>query len=230
VPPPRLVYVAGVGRWTSWLLGAALAAAVVLVALRASEAGEFLRLAEQVRPGWLLAAAALQAVTYLVQGQIWSSVARATRFPLSRATGCQLSLAKLFVDQALPSGGISGTVVVAGALEAQGMERPAVMASVVVNTAAYHAAYVLSLAVALVIALEYRQANPLIAVAAVAFAVFGVVVTTAVLALSGARTSALAARLARLGPLARVLGFLEEADPRLARRPALVLAATIVIS
>jgi len=218
----RVVYGARVGRWLWWLLGAALVAAVVVAALHVSEAEAFVRIARRTEPSWLLVAVVLQAATYAVQGRVWRLVAGAARFDLSRATAYALSLAKLFVDQALPSGGISGTVMMAGALEAQGMARPAVMATVVVNTAAYYAAYVLSLAAALGVAIGHRQANPLVVWTALAFAIFGVVVTTSVLALSGAQTPAFARR----GPLARALGFLEEADPALARRPRLVLAAT----
>jgi Mg2+-importing ATPase len=226
VPLGRVVYRTRVGRWISWMLGAALVATVVAAALHASEAGAFLRLAQRTTPSWLLAAVVLQAATYVAQGQVWRLVAAATRFTLPWTTAYALSLAKLFVDQALPSGGISGTVVIARALEARGMARPAVMATVVVNTASHYAAYVASLAAALAVAVAHRQANPLIVWAAIAFTIFGVVVTVTVLALAGAHTPGLARRLVGCGPMTRALGFLEDADPRLARRPRLVLAAT----
>jgi uncharacterized protein (TIRG00374 family) len=211
-----------VGRWLWWMLGAALVAAVVVAALHVSEAGAFVRLARQTEPSWLLVAVVLQGATYVAQGKVWRLVAAAARFDLAWGTAYALSLAKLFVDQALPSGGISGTVMLAGALEKQGMPRPAVMATVIVNTASYYAAYVGSLAAALGLAMWHRQANPLVVWTALAFAIFGVVVTVSVLSLSGVPIPAFA----RHGPLSRAFRFLEEADPALSHRPRLVLVAT----
>ena len=211
--------------WLVWLLGGAVLAVVVGIALHLSEGRAFVQLARRIEPWWLLVAVALQAVTYLAQGEIWCAIARAARFGLPRRASYTLSLAKLFVDQALPSAGISGTVVVARSLETRGMPRPAVMAGVVVNTASYHAAYVLCLFAALVITAARHQANPLIEVVTVAFAVIAVAVTIAVVALSGRGASTFHRRLSGLRPLRNALRFLEDADPVLSHRPGLMLVA-----
>src|SRR5437867_13212307 len=68
----------------------------------------------------MLAALTLQAATYLAQGEIWRSVGRMAGTPLAVTLVYKLTLAKLFFDQALPSAGLSGTVVVAQALAEQG--------------------------------------------------------------------------------------------------------------
>lgn len=189
-------------HWMRWLSGAILLGAVVGVALHFSEGREFIRLAERAEPRWLIVAVVLQAGTYLAQGEIWRTVAHAAGFPLSLSLVYRLSLAKLFVDQALPTGGISGTVVVAKSLEDRGMPRAAVMAGVVVNTASYCAAYVLSLIAALVVTAIYHRVNGLIVLATLLFVAFGV-----------------------LRLFARILQLLREAEPRLARNPRLLLKA-----
>ena len=209
----------------AWLFGLALLGAMVSIALHFSEGREFVRIAERAEPWWLLVAVVLQAGTYLAQGQIWRTVARAAGFPLSRSVAYRLSLAKLFVDQALPTGGISGTIVVGKALEARGMQRPAVMAGVVViNTAAYYVAYGFNLVAALLItAISYRV-NGLLLLATLLFAAFGMLFAALLLALSG-RADGWITKLGRLRALARLLRMLQEADPRLARDPALLLRA-----
>jgi uncharacterized protein (TIRG00374 family) len=210
-------------RWVSWLVGAAALGAVISVALHFSESREFVRIAERAHPGWLLAAVALQASTYFAEGQVWRTVARAVQFPLSVRTACRLSVAKLFVDQALPSGGISGTFVVARSLGERGMPRRAVMAGVVIDSASYHAAYVLCLGLALLISLVHQRISPLLEAASAAFTLFALSVASVELLMSGRSTGALGRKLARLPVLHGALAFLEDADPALARNPRLLL-------
>jgi Mg2+-importing ATPase len=139
----------------------------------------------------------------------------------------KLSLAKLFIDQALPSAGISGTVVVARALEQCGVSRAVVMASVVVDSVSYYGAYVLTLALALLIAVVGGHASPLILAAALFFGVFGVALTTAALVLSG-RKSAGPKWLRRIPLLRNLLSLLGEADPTLARSLPLIFKSGLL--
>ena len=207
-------------RWLPWLAGTLLLAAVIAAALHVSDAREFVRLAQGTEPWWLVVALALQAATYLAQGEVWRCVGRAARFSISLATAYALSLAKLFADQALPSGGISGVVVVARSLEALGMPRPAAMSAVVVNTASNYIVYVLGLAVALAF-LVHDQTHAIVAPVAIVFSLFAVGVTVAVLALSGRGSTVGAEGFARLRPT-RLLKVLGDADPHLARNPRLL--------
>jgi Mg2+-importing ATPase len=120
------------GRWLSWLLGAAVLSGVIVAANRFSEEQVFIRLVREAEPWWLIAAVALQAATYLAQGKIWRIVGRRAGQPLPLAMVYKLALAKLFVDQALPTAGVSGTVVVAQVLEKGALPRATVLAGVVI--------------------------------------------------------------------------------------------------
>lgn len=208
-------------RWLSWVVGIAMVAAVIIVALHVSEERELVRIARRSQPWWLVVAVALQAGTYLAQGQTWRVVTQAAGIPVRRRTIYQLSLAKLFVDQAVPSGGISGTAVVAHALEVHGVTRAIVMALVVVSTVAYYAAYVTTLAVALVLAVVEHHATELVVAAALLFIAFGVAVAAATLVLAG-RPRAEPRWLARIPALGSALALLGQAEPRLARDPRLI--------
>ncbi len=213
-------------RWFSWVIGGAALVAVVVVALHFSEEREFVRLAEEARPWWLTVAVLLQAGTYLAQGEIFRIVARAAEAPVSAATTYKLSLAKLFVDQALPSAGISGTAVIARGLEQHGVPHGVVMAAVVVDTASYYAAYVLSLAAALAVTIVQGHASELIITVSVLFAVFGLALTLAVLVLSGRKEGRLTRTFARVPLVKNALGLLRDAEPRFARSPRLLAEST----
>lgn len=214
------------GLWLSWILGAALLVAVVVGALHFSEGREFVHLAERAEPWWLAVAILLQAGTYWAQGEVFRSVGRATRFHLPLVTVWRLGFTKLFVDQALPSGGISGTVVLTRGLEQRGMPRPAVATAVVVDLASYYAAYVASLAAALVFAAVHGEASELVVLVSVVFGLFGIALSMTVLALSGREAPALRRRLSRLRSARTALEFLLEAEPKVARSPRLLLEAS----
>jgi len=230
---PRQQRPAGHGiRWLSWIAGTALVIGISVVALRFSEAEEIALVAERAQPWWLLSAFALQAGTYAAQGEIWRAICKAVSFPLSRPAAFQLSLAKLFIDQALPSAGISGTAAVAKHLEDRGMAKPAVMAGVVVNLTSYFATYVLLLLLALLLLPLSGSERRAVMLAALVFIVCSVALVIAMLILPGrvrlerVRVGAVG-RLAQVRPLKSLASFFEEADATLVRQPRLLLTASV---
>jgi len=213
-------------RWLSWIFGAALVVGISVVALRLSEAGEIARLAEEAQPAWLLLAFVLQIGTYAAQGEIWQAIGKAANFPLSRAAAFQLSLAKLFVDQALPSAGISGTIAVAQHLAERGVAKPSIMAGVVVNLASYFATYVVLLVLALPLLPWPASTRHIVMLTAAGFVACSVTLIVTLLALPG-HAAGIAGRLARIRPLRRLVTSLEEADTTIVRRWRLFLAACV---
>jgi Mg2+-importing ATPase len=224
---PGLV-VSARARWVSWLLGAAMLAAVVAAALRFSEERAFVGLLERADPWWLIVAVLLQAGTYLAQGAIWRLVGDTAGAHLSRKAAFELSLAKLFADQALPSAGLSSSILIARALEQRHVPPPAVKASVLINIASYHLAYVVALAGAVVIVAWHEQTNALVVVTAALFLLFSLGLSAAVLALSGHRHERLADKLRTFPVVRKALDFLAGADPRLVRSPRM-LTETIAL-
>ena len=164
----------------------------------------------------------------MAQAGVWRIVLARAGTQLPFGIACRLSLAKLFVDQALPSLGVSGTVVVTQALEARGQPRPLVMATVAVDLASYFAAYVLSLAVALAILVSKGQASALILAVASLFFVFGTSLAIAVLSLSGRVPGAWTARLLKVPGIGRAVSLLQQAEPHLARNPSMLARATVL--
>lgn len=207
--------------WIPWLVGLAILLAVVGVALHVSETAAFARLLEQAQPAWLAAAFVLQALTYAAQAQIWRSVVRAAGKALPLGAAYALSLVKLLVDQALPSSGVSGSIVVAGALERRGIPDEVAMAGIVVSSAAYLLGYIVALGSGVaVMTAEDRATAPV-----VGMVTLFIVVASAVVALEIA-LSGKPVRPQVRGRLRRWLEPLERAAPTLSRNPALLARAT----
>jgi Mg2+-importing ATPase len=215
-------------RWLSWLLGIALLVAVVVAAVHYTDERAFFRLLRQAEPWWVAVAVLLQAATYVAQGGIWRRVAAACGYPLGRRAAFELSLAKLFADQALPSAGLSSTILVAKALERRQLPPPMVKASVLIEMASYHLAYVIALVAALAIEVARGQSSVAIVVTSVLFLAVCLTVSVAVLALAGRSHESLGATVQRIPGMRKAVEFMAGADRRLVRNPR-VLAETIAL-
>ncbi|MCC7178825.1 MAG: flippase-like domain-containing protein [Acidobacteria bacterium] len=209
-----------------WLLGAALLAAVVAAALHFSEERAFVRIAERAEPWWLAAALALQAGTYLAQGGVWRRVALQSGYTLARREAFELGLAKLFADQALPSGGLSSSLLVDRALAGRDLPPAVVKASVLINLASYYLAYTVALVVALVIVARRGQGNAIILVASALFLLFSLGVSGAIVVMAGRRR--IADRFVRVPAVRSAVDYLAAADRGLVRSPR-VLAGTAAL-
>ncbi len=199
--------------WMIWLVGAAACAALVLVVTHLSEEQEFLRLIRQINPLWLALALLLQASTYLAQGIVWRVVARATGHAITLRKAYEVSLAMLFVDQALPSAGISGVAIVSGALSRIGMPREVVVSAVLLDVGMYYLAYAFCMAVALVVALYHGYLPVWVNVAMLLFVFIGTGVSWFVMALPSGGMDWLKSRLRRLSKMAILLDWVDDAHP-----------------
>jgi Mg2+-importing ATPase len=197
--------------WRSWLPGLALLALVVVGSLHFSEAREFVRLAERARPVWLIAAFVLQALTYLAQSEIFRAVGRARDFRLPLATAYRLSLLKLFVDQAFPSAGLSGTAIAARELTHCGMPRALIASSVVISIVSYQIAYATAVLAALAVIAGHDRANTWLVVGSITFALV-VSSWSAIVMMLSTRSSPLSRAAERVRPLRALVDFVSDAD------------------
>lgn len=211
--------------WISWLSGGAILSVVIVVAVHHSEEKALLRLVDHAEPWWLVLATVLQVGTYFAQGEVFRAVARRASARVPIGTACRLSVAKLFVDQALPSAGISGTLLFARTLLQGGLARAVVMAAVVVDTVSYHAVYALSLAAALTLLTVEGRARWAVITISVSFILFCVAVTVTAVKLAGRKTSTLLDRITRPSLVRQALDLLKEADSRLVRNRGLNIEA-----
>jgi Mg2+-importing ATPase len=203
--------------WASWLLGAALLAALIAAVVRASEARAFVGVLERANHWWILLAVLLQLATYVAQGSVWRRVVGAAGHHVSRSTAFELGLAKLFADQALPSAGLSSGILIAKSLERRDVPPGAVRASVLVDIASYQAAYGLALVGALVLLAWHGEAHAVVVAAAVVFFLFSTALSGSVIVLAGKRHDRLARRLGRIPGARAAIEFVAGADKALVR-------------
>lgn len=166
-------------RWKNlgaWLFGLLALSVLIIAVLHFGEIAQFAELARRAEPRWLLVAVILQAFTYLCEAVVWYCVLRQAnyRHPLSRLT--QLSIAKLFTEQAFPSGGVSGAVFMLKALERYHIPAQITMTALVIEMLSYYLAFFLMLVVSLGILWFHHGIQPAFLVVAAIFSLVIVIV------------------------------------------------------
>ncbi len=198
-------------RWVSWIFGFAVLACVIMFAAHYREEKDLAQLLRDTRPAWLIVALLLQMGTYTTDARIWQQVIERTGISRRLRSYVGLGLAKLFIDQDIPSVGVSGTLLIVRALERRGLPRGASMAAVVVDVIAHNIAYVLALGIALTIIWINGQLVLLVAMPAVVFAFLAAAVPVVLLWMNRNRT--LARWLMQLPFIKPVIEALAEATP-----------------
>lgn len=214
--------------WVMWLVGIAACAAVVIVVTHVAEGEEFVRLLREARPWWLALAVALQAATYLAQGAVWSLLAAAAggRLPWREAAG--LSLAVLFVNQALPTSGASGVALTRAGLARTGLPLPKTAAVILIDVGMRYAAYGLCLSVALGLGLADGRVPSWVLGSAAVFVVAALAVAVFMIALPTPHLDWLERLVFRFQRPARLVGWLAAAEGSLCGRKALLAQAGVL--
>ena len=214
--------------WLTWLLGAAMFVTVVGVALQFTDVESFTRLLTQAEPLWLVGALALQVLTYMAQGQVFRVVLKAGAQPLSLWEAGKLSVMKLFVDQALPSSGISGAFAVVASFVRLGFAKPLVLASLVLDLSGYFLAYAVSVGVALPVVILQGHATPAVITACLVFVAVSLLLAVITPRLAGNRHLVAHLPGQHFSIVARIASLLTGADKQLVRSRGLLWRITLL--
>lgn len=218
-PAPRLLHRAG------WLLGLLTLLAVVAVAVHLGDIARIAQLLRSLSPAWLLLALLLQAATYFSLAAAWRTGLHHAGVERSVRDLLPLTLAKLFIDQAAPTGGISGTTFLVAALVRRGVAAPACLAVLLVHLVGHYSANLLAAPLAIGVLWRAHQTRSWMVGVSALFAVVSVVIPASMLALRryGRR---LPRWLLRIPGLAPVLRAVDDAPMTLLRRPRLLATMT----
>ena len=115
----------GMRRVLSWLPGLMLLAGLVAVVSHFGEGRKFAHLLQQARPAWVLVAALFQAATYVCAAAVWQRVLHRARGRCTVRSLVPVAVARLFVDQVLPTAGFGGRLLVVKALQSEEGPYPA---------------------------------------------------------------------------------------------------------
>jgi uncharacterized protein (TIRG00374 family) len=204
-----------------WLIGLLAFAALVAVLANFAELRNFLALVRHAQPVWLVAAVVLQISTYVSVAAAWRTVLKAAGSPLKLRSLVPLSISKFFADQAIPTAGMSGNVLVVDRLMTAGVPRGNAISALLVSMVGYYCAYAVLAVIVLVLLWLHDRATPLLAWTISLFLLVAAAIpgTALLLIRSGRRPPGL---LMRFRLLRRVVEALGEARTRLVKRPALV--------
>jgi len=198
------------GTRLAWISGAFLLVALVLVVSHVGEERRFAELARGAKPGWLLVAALLQAGTYFCAAAVWQRALQRARAGPRFLSLVPLGLAKLFTDQAVPSAGMSGTVLVVRALVRRGIPRGQAAAAMLVGLAAFYIAYALAVGAGVAALWVLGGLDRLLLVLASALALLAGAVPAAVLGFGGRFSGRLPRFLKRLPGARQAVSVLSE--------------------
>lgn len=147
-----------------------LLAALTSTVIHLGDVEYFTALLTTAQPGWLLVAVALQIGTYASEATIWYILLNLVghRQPLDSLI--LLSLAKLFTDQAIPTGGLSGNVMMVEVLTHRGVPAKSALSALVTGIIVYFLAYLVMNLPALTILWDYHVLSKLMIIGALVLA------------------------------------------------------------
>ena len=211
--------------WTVGLLGFL---ALILVAVHFGSLKQTIELARSARPGWLLLAFLVQAATYVGTALVWCQALHSAGHPRSLRTLVPLGMAKLFTDQALPSGGISGTMLVVSGLIRRRVPSEVAMAAMLVGLLSYDIAYLVFVLTSAAVLWRHSRANFPLLVGVSIFVIITVGIPIAVLGLKRWGSEQPLARLSRYLGVTTLFRSLVEAPTGLLQRPGLLIQTAIL--
>lgn len=188
------------------LFGLVLVGGLVLVVTHVGEWRNFASLVRQSQPAWLLAALGLQLGTYASLALGWRQILRAAdekHFALGPLL--RLALSKLFADQALPTAGMGGNVLLVEQLRAIGASRGAAVAVLLVSIRGYYTAYLAFALASLLLLWLHGHAGPLLVGLITTFTLVALSIPALALWLRRRGSKPLPEALERLGPVRQLL-------------------------
>jgi glycosyltransferase 2 family protein len=150
-------------------LGLAVIFALGCAALHFGDLQTFALTLRSANPLWLIVALALQISTYCSVAQGWKLVLAKANSPQSIARLLPIAVSKLFADQAVPTAGLSGNMLLVKRLQALGVPRPTAVATLLVSMIGYYAVYAGLALIMLVLLWLHGHATPLLAGMVTAF-------------------------------------------------------------
>lgn len=207
--------------------GILLLCVVVALVVHFGEGHQFAALLQQARPSWLIIALGLQVATYICAAGVWQrALARQNKHrPLFQLVA--LGLAKVFMDQAVPSAGVSGTMLVAKALRRRGLTHRDALATVLAGLIAFYISYGVAVLATLVIVWSAGRVSRFITTAATGFAVIVVLVPSAILWMTR-RARRFPSWIRRIGPIRNFLAALGDRPAPVLRNRRFLAEATVL--
>ncbi|MBB3545252.1 lysylphosphatidylglycerol synthase domain-containing protein [Rhizobium sp. BK661] len=134
-----------------WFAGALIFGGVIGLVLHFSDIAELVSVLKATRPPWITAAISCQLCAYACAAAVWQMVTRRAGFRLRLSDLLRLAVMELFANQAIPTGGLSGSLLVARGLVRRQIPSSVAVTALLVAALSYYPAYCLMAALAFVL-------------------------------------------------------------------------------
>jgi uncharacterized protein (TIRG00374 family) len=198
------------GLAIGWAIGASALAGMVIFAFHVSDFGVFLAALRTADPLWLAMAILCQAGTYFCAAAIWFRLLSRTGSQIKMSSLMRLALVELFANQALPTGGLSGSIIVMRSLHHRGVEMATVLTALLVTAFSYYTGYVLVGAMAFVMLWRLGQFSSAWTAMSVAFGIVVVALAAVASAVIRSRGRFIPAIALKWKPVARLSNLLSQ--------------------
>lgn len=215
-------------RLAGWLPGLVIMAGVAFAVLHFGNIKRFTTLIVQIHIPWVLLAAASETTTYLCMAAVWYLALRHSGHHRSLVEIMPLGVAKLFADLAVPSGGLSGALLVVRAFSRRAISSATTMAALLIELLSYYTAYLVAVFASLAILAAHEAAHPALLAVAALFSAMAVGIPASILWVRRRPQMGLLAIARRVPGVAFLLEAIAEAPSRAFTCPALI-AQTVLL-
>ncbi|MEI8033712.1 MAG: lysylphosphatidylglycerol synthase transmembrane domain-containing protein [Chlorobiaceae bacterium] len=204
------------------LAGLLLLSGLILGVTHVGELSRFLQLLSNLDIFWISAALLFQLGTYCSLALVWHLAlnVHGVSFPLRMLV--PLAVAKLFADQALPSGGISGMAFIVNAFRQRNIPGNVGMGVMLVSIFSFYGAYVIVAAAAIIVLWTLHDIRQWVIIVSALFFLFALAVPGGILLLKQWGRKDPPRWLASIPLLSGILEFYAEAPENTLRNPTLV--------
>lgn len=214
------------GHLSGWFFGMLGVGVLVFAVVNFGNLQSFGAMLQRAEPLWLLAAAALQGVTYASVSLGWKLVLDKARSPLPLSRLIPVALSKLFADAMIPAAGMGGNVLLIDRLVILGVPRGAAVAALILSLIGYYAAFALFALILLLLLWVHGKATPLLAGVVTAFLLVALAIPSLALWLRRRGSRPLSPFLEHLPIVHTLLHVVGEAPSKLLADKTLILGVT----
>jgi glycosyltransferase 2 family protein len=213
------------GNWlhliVAWLFGAVVLGGLVGFIMHFGAIEVFVAKLRGADPFWLAAALSCQLATYLSAAAVWFRVLKRAGSPLPFLSLLRLAFVELFANQAVPTGGLSGSLMVVRGLIRRGVASSVAVTALFVAALSYYVAYFMVGLLAFVLLWHSGDLNAAWRALFIAFAIVVTALVMAIFFLSRSRDDLIPDAIRHWRPFAQMARMLSQVrvdmlhDPRL---------------
>jgi uncharacterized protein (TIRG00374 family) len=207
----------------AWLFGAVVLAGLLVFIMHFGAIEVFLTKLRGANPLLLAAALGCQLATYISAAAVWFRVLKRAGSPLPFLSLLRLAFVELFANQAVPTGGLSGSLMVVRGLMRRGVASAVAVTALFIAALSYYAAYFMVGSLAFVLLWHSGDLNAAWRALFIAFAIVVTVLGIGLFWLSQSRDDLIPDAIQHWRPFAQLARMLNQVRVDMLRDPRLIL-------